>query len=128
MNTKNFEPPMNANPESARGLAQSKTLRAVRESRTDALRFGVRRPSAAFRRAFSPWMDTDSFLDRINRMFRIGFLFCHSVQPATALRSLRSVAAKAPEGWRSPRRFAPFVNRRQTLTQTFAEKTPQKSA
>ena len=29
-----FEPPMNANPESARGLAQSKTLRAIRELRT----------------------------------------------------------------------------------------------
>ena len=29
-----IEPPMNANPESARGLAQSKTLRAIRELQT----------------------------------------------------------------------------------------------
>jgi hypothetical protein len=35
-------------PQSARGLAQSMTLRAVRKSLTNASRFGVRRPSAAF--------------------------------------------------------------------------------
>jgi hypothetical protein len=35
-------------PQSARGLAQSMTLRAVRKSPTNASRFGVRRPSAAF--------------------------------------------------------------------------------
>ena len=34
--------------QSARGLAQSKTLRAVRESLANASRLGVRRPSAAF--------------------------------------------------------------------------------
>jgi hypothetical protein len=34
--------------QSARGLAQSKTLRAVRESQANASRLGVRRPSATF--------------------------------------------------------------------------------
>jgi hypothetical protein len=40
-------------PQSARGLAQSKTLRAIRELRANALRFGLRRPSAAFSNAMA---------------------------------------------------------------------------
>jgi len=36
--------------ESARGLPQSKTLRAIRKSPANALRFGLRQPSAAFLR------------------------------------------------------------------------------
>ena len=38
-------------PKSARGLAHSKTLRAVRKSPVNASRFGLRQPSAAFPRA-----------------------------------------------------------------------------
>ena len=50
-------------PQSARGLAQSKTLRAVRELRANALRFGLRRPSAAFANAmvnFAPMLNPNS--------------------------------------------------------------------
>ncbi len=39
---------LNLQSQSARGLAHSKTLRAIRESSENAKRFGVRRPSAAF--------------------------------------------------------------------------------
>jgi len=43
-------PPVAALPESARGLAQSKTLRAVCKSPVNASRLGLRQPSAAFPR------------------------------------------------------------------------------
>jgi hypothetical protein len=52
-----------APPESARGLAHSKTLRAIRASPANALRFGLRQPSAAFSEAFEFVVERKPFSD-----------------------------------------------------------------
>ena len=114
--------------ESARGLAHSKTLRAIWRSRANAKRLGVRWPSTAFGRVLTLLHGT-----AVRKRQRTGALQDASRDSvvtgereaswsAAALHRFRASAhpaarrrrQKAPEDWRTPRRFARFGSHRWT--------------